>query len=49
MKADASWDIRLGAVFKAGNFLMSTWVPFLWGVINVLVIIVSSFSIQGGL
>ncbi|KAM0278070.1 hypothetical protein ACHAQH_005361 [Verticillium albo-atrum] len=39
----------LAAVYNAGYFSMSTWVPLLWGVINVLVLIVSSFSIQGGL
>lgn len=40
---------RLGAIYKAGGFRMSTWIPFLWGCINVLVLILSSFSIQGGL
>ncbi|KAF4932022.1 hypotheticall protein [Colletotrichum viniferum] len=39
----------LGAVYNAGYFSMSTWVPLLWGIINVLVLIISSFSIQGGL
>src|SRR5436309_7735326 len=39
----------LGAVYSAGNYKMSTWVPFLWGQISVLVIILASFSIQGGL
>jgi len=39
----------LGAVFNAGYFQMSTWIPFVWSLINVLVLILSSFSIQGGL
>ncbi|RHZ72062.1 hypothetical protein CDV55_108047 [Aspergillus turcosus] len=39
----------LGAVYEAGNFRMSTWVPMLWGGINVLVLILSSFPMQGGL
>ncbi|ESZ92653.1 hypothetical protein SBOR_6958 [Sclerotinia borealis F-4128] len=39
----------LGAVYNAGYFQMSTWIPFIWSLINVLVLIISSFSIQGGL
>jgi len=39
----------LGAVYNAGYFRMSTWIPFIWSLINVLVLILSSFSIQGGL
>lgn len=39
----------LGAVYNAGYFRMSTWTPLLWGIINMLVIVVSSFRIQGGL
>ncbi len=39
----------LGAVYNAGYFRMSTWMPFLWGLLNVLILILSSFSIQGGL
>ena len=40
---------RLGAVYNAGYFRMSTWIPFVWALVNVLVLILSSFSIQGGL
>ncbi|KAL8388624.1 hypothetical protein RB595_009108 [Gaeumannomyces hyphopodioides] len=43
----SNWN--LGAVYRSGPFVMSTWVPFTWGWINVLVLIISSFSIQGGL
>lgn len=39
----------LGAIYNAGYFAMSTWTPLLWGVINMLVLVVSSFRIQGGL
>ncbi|APA15088.1 hypothetical protein sscle_14g098580 [Sclerotinia sclerotiorum 1980 UF-70] len=39
----------LGAIYNAGYFQMSTWIPFIWSLINVLVLILSSFSIQGGL
>ncbi|KAI9807796.1 MAG: hypothetical protein M1825_005101 [Sarcosagium campestre] len=41
--------IFIGAVYSAGFFKMSTWIPFVWSLINVLVLILSSFSIQGGL
>lgn len=41
--------LRLGAIYNAGDFKMSTWVPFTWALINVLILILSSFSIQGGL
>lgn len=40
---------RLGAVYNAGDFRMSTWIPFVWALISVLVLVISSFSIQGGL
>ncbi|KAF7888866.1 hypothetical protein EAF00_009166 [Botryotinia globosa] len=39
----------LGAIYNAGYFQMSTWIPFIWALINVLVLIISSFAIQGGL
>ncbi|KAJ9425563.1 hypothetical protein QL093DRAFT_2247073 [Fusarium oxysporum] len=39
----------LGAVYSAGYYEMNTWIPCTWGFINVLVLIISSFSIQGGL
>ncbi|KAF2164580.1 hypothetical protein M409DRAFT_24976 [Zasmidium cellare ATCC 36951] len=38
-----------GAVYTGGFFRMSTWIPFTWGIINALVLILSSFAIQGGL
>lgn len=39
----------LGAVYDAGYFKMSTWTPLFWGIINLLVLILSSFRVQGGL
>ncbi|KAL3417316.1 integral membrane protein [Phlyctema vagabunda] len=39
----------LGAVYNAGYFQMSTWIPFIWAMINVLILILSSFSIQDAL
>ncbi|KAJ2906853.1 hypothetical protein MKZ38_010351 [Zalerion maritima] len=41
--------IVLGAVYSSGDLIMSTWIPFLWAWINVLVLIISSFTMQGGL
>ncbi|GAB0135897.1 hypothetical protein EsDP_00004219 [Epichloe bromicola] len=40
--------IILGAVYKAGYYEMNTWIPCTWGFINVLILIISSFSVQGG-
>ncbi|KAK4138334.1 hypothetical protein BT67DRAFT_437656 [Trichocladium antarcticum] len=39
----------VGASYLAAGFPMSTWIPFVWGWVNVLILIVSSFRIQGGL
>ncbi|KAF2735993.1 hypothetical protein EJ04DRAFT_463962 [Polyplosphaeria fusca] len=39
----------LGAVYQAGYFKMSTWIPFVWALVNALVLILSSFAIHGGL
>ncbi|OQE20602.1 hypothetical protein PENSTE_c013G09393 [Penicillium steckii] len=39
----------LGAVYQAGNFRMSTWLPMVWGGVNVMVLVVTSFPMQGGL
>ncbi|AFR94309.1 hypothetical protein C343_02380 [Cryptococcus neoformans C23] len=34
----------LAAVYSAGGFSMSTWVPFLWALIQALVLVISSYS-----
>ncbi|KAF2634798.1 hypothetical protein P280DRAFT_554324 [Massarina eburnea CBS 473.64] len=39
----------LGGVYQAGYFRMSTWIPFVWALVNALVLILSSFAIHGGL
>ncbi|KAK3302007.1 uncharacterized protein B0T15DRAFT_404659 [Chaetomium strumarium] len=39
----------VGASYIVGGYTMSTWIPFVWGWVNVLVLLVSSFRIQGGL
>ncbi|SMR50294.1 unnamed protein product [Zymoseptoria tritici ST99CH_3D1] len=39
----------LSAIYVAGYFRMSTWIPLTWGITNALVLITSSFAIQGGL
>lgn len=39
----------LGAVYNAGYFKMATWTPLAWGIVNMLVLVVSSFRVQGGL
>lgn len=36
----------LGAVYSAGYFHMSTWIPLIWSLISVLVLILASFSVQ---
>ena len=45
----ANSSFSIGAVFKAGYFNISTWIPLVWGVTNTLILILSSFAIQGGL
>ncbi|KAF2751144.1 integral membrane protein [Sporormia fimetaria CBS 119925] len=39
----------LGGIYQSGYFKMSTWIPLVWAIINVLVLILSSFAIQGAL
>jgi hypothetical protein len=39
----------LGGVYNAGFYRMSTWIPFVWGLINSVVLVLSSFAIQSGL
>lgn len=41
--------IRVGAIYRAAGWYMTTWIPFIWGWANVFVLVVSSFSYSGGL
>lgn len=41
--------LALGAVYQAGYFRMSTWTPLIWGIINMMILVVASFRVQGGL
>ncbi|KAG0259272.1 hypothetical protein DFQ27_004179 [Actinomortierella ambigua] len=34
----------IAAIYNAGFYRMSTWVPFLWGLIQALVVIMGSYS-----
>lgn len=47
--ADHYVACSIGAVYQSGYYRMSTWIPFVWAFINTLVLILSSFAIQGGL
>lgn len=49
MLAGSVVGLILSAVYHAGFFSMSTWIPFVWALVNVLVVVLASFSIQGGL
>jgi hypothetical protein len=34
----------LAAIYKSGMFAMSTWIPFVWGMIQVLFLVITSYS-----
>ncbi|KAI7883267.1 hypothetical protein K492DRAFT_215270 [Lichtheimia hyalospora FSU 10163] len=36
--------VALAFVYNAGFFVMSTWIPFLWALIQILVVLVGSYS-----
>ncbi|ORZ00648.1 hypothetical protein BCR43DRAFT_432780 [Syncephalastrum racemosum] len=36
--------VALALVYNAGFFVMSTWIPFLWALIQILVVMVGSYS-----
>ncbi|KAI9471995.1 MAG: hypothetical protein EXX96DRAFT_597152 [Benjaminiella poitrasii] len=36
--------VALAFVYNAGFFVMSTWIPFLWSLIHILVVVVGSYS-----
>jgi len=39
----------LGALYEMGGFRMSTWIPVVWAGVCTLVVVLRSFSIQGGM
>ncbi|KAM3512927.1 hypothetical protein MY11210_003410 [Beauveria gryllotalpidicola] len=39
----------VGAVYRSGSYEMNTWIPCIWGFICLLILIISSFTIQGAL
>lgn len=38
--------LMLAAVYKSGLFAMSTWIPFLWGLVQVVFLVISSYSMM---
>jgi hypothetical protein len=36
--------IILFRVYDAGNFPMPTWAPFIWGLIQLLIVLMSAFT-----
>ncbi|KAG2231804.1 hypothetical protein INT48_005459 [Thamnidium elegans] len=36
--------VALSFVYNAGFFVMSTWIPFLWALIHILIVLVGSYS-----
>ena len=39
----------LGTVYEGGGFRMSTWIPLVYAGVCTLVLVLGSFSIQGGM
>ncbi|KAJ4165848.1 hypothetical protein LMH87_007461 [Akanthomyces muscarius] len=39
----------VGAVYQSGNYEMNTWIPCIWGFVCLLILLISSFTIQGAL
>lgn len=36
--------VVLAIIYNAGFFVMSTWIPFLWALIQVLIVVIGSYS-----
>jgi Putative transmembrane protein 170 len=39
----------LGALYNSAFARMSTWIPFVWGLIITLALVLGAFAIQGGM
>lgn len=38
--------LMLGAVYRAGLFGMTTWIPFVWGAVQIIYMVVRSYSMM---
>lgn len=38
--------LLIAAIYKAGMFGMSTWIPFVWGLIQILFMVITSYSMM---
>ncbi|KAI8992229.1 hypothetical protein BDB01DRAFT_716882 [Pilobolus umbonatus] len=36
--------IALAFIYNSGFFVMSTWIPFLWALIHILIVVIGSYS-----
>ncbi|KAI8347312.1 hypothetical protein BD560DRAFT_411031 [Blakeslea trispora] len=36
--------VALAFIYNSGFFVMSTWIPFLWALIHILIVIIGSYS-----
>ncbi|KAI7885408.1 hypothetical protein K492DRAFT_123981 [Lichtheimia hyalospora FSU 10163] len=37
-------SVALAVIYNSGFFVMSTWIPFLWALTHILVVLVGSYS-----
>lgn len=38
--------LMLSAIYRSGLFAMSTWIPFIWGLVQVVFLVISSYSMM---
>lgn len=38
--------LLIGAIYKAGLFGMSTWIPFVWGLLQMVFMVITSYSMM---
>lgn len=41
--------LMLAAIYTSGMFSMSTWIPFVWGMIQVLFLVITSYSMTSAI